>query len=111
MSDVRVKIYYIAGRQIGPLSIPSSWCPECDLTLRVVQDVLKALGPEIEIRVDAKPWLPHLFSSLRRGGWHPPVVLINDRLVSQGVVPNREMLQQRLCEAAGVAATPPGCSD
>jgi hypothetical protein len=100
MSDVRVTVYYIAGRQLGPLSIPSSWCRECDVTMRLVEDVAATLRPQAEIQVDAKPWLPHLFTALRRGGWHPPVVLVNDKLLSRGVVPDRDKLHQRLRLAA-----------
>jgi hypothetical protein len=32
-----VTVYYITGKQLGPLSVPDSWCEECDLTVRAVQ--------------------------------------------------------------------------
>ena len=35
-----VIVYYITGRQLGPLSVPASWCEECDLTVRAVKNAL-----------------------------------------------------------------------
>jgi hypothetical protein len=45
------------------------------------------------IEWELKPWLTHLWESLRRGGWHPPVVLVDDKLVQQGTIPTLAELQ------------------
>jgi len=95
-----VIVYYITGRQLALLSVPASWCEECDLTVRVVRDVLREVDPSGGLRFVARPWLRHAFSALRAGGWHPPVVVIDGDLFSQGVVPNKDSLRGRL---AGLA--------
>ena len=91
-----VIVYYITGRQLGPLRVPASWCEECDLTLRAVRGLLKEVDPEGRLRIATKPWLRHAIKALSKGGWHPPVVLIGGEVFSQGVVPDREALRERL---------------
>ncbi len=105
-----VIVYYLTGRQLGPLSIPDAWCEECDLTLRAVHSALQEVDPDGRLTVATRPWLRHAFSALRKGGWHPPVVLIGGEVFSQGVVPDRSALRQRLTEilervSAGPATT------
>lgn len=90
-----IAVYPITGRQLGPLRVPSRWCEECDLTIRQVQRVVDELGRD-DLRVEVKPWLRHLFDALRRGGWHAPVVTIDGKVFSQGVVPDADALKQRL---------------
>ena len=46
--------------------------------------------------IEIKPWLTHIFESLRRGGWHAPVILVNGKLFSQGIVIDRDKLNQRV---------------
>ncbi len=91
-------MYYMTGRQLGPISIPHAWCRECDLTVRTVSDVVQELPADAEPTFAAKPWLRHLFEALGRGGWHPPVVVIEGDVFSQGVVPDSEALRERLLE-------------
>ena len=94
-----VTIYPITGRQLGPISIPHRFCEECDLTVRLVRRVVEGLGRD-DIHVVVKPWVRHMFDALRRGGWHAPVVTVDGKVVSQGVVPDEDELRQRLIEAA-----------
>jgi hypothetical protein len=90
-----VTIYPITGRQLGPLSVPHRFCEECDLTIARVRQVVAELARE-DIEVKVKPWLRHVFDALRRGGWHAPVVTIDGRMFSQGVVPDAEELRAAL---------------
>jgi hypothetical protein len=90
-----ITVYPITGRQWGPLRIPSALCEECDLTIRAARRVVQELGGE-GIRMETKPWLRHLFDALRRGGWHPPVVTIDGKVFSQGIVPDAVALRERL---------------
>ena len=90
-----VTIYPISGRQLGPISIPHRWCEECDLTIRQVRRVVEELRRE-DVQVEVKPWLRHIFDALRRGGWHTPVVTIDGKVFSQGIVPNADALRERL---------------
>ena len=90
-----VTVYPITGRQLGPLSIPHRLCEECDLTIRQVRRVVTELDRD-DIEVEIKPWLRHAIEALRRGGWHAPVVTIDGRVFSQGVVPDAAELRAAL---------------
>jgi hypothetical protein len=91
-----VTVYYITGKQLGPLSVPDSWCEECDLTVRAVQAALKEADPEGTLTFAAKPWMRHAVLALMKGGWHPPIVVVGGKVHSQGIVPDREGLISRL---------------
>ena len=88
-------IYPITGRQLGFLRVPHRWCEECNLTIQLVRRIVGQLGRE-DVRVEVKPWLSNLFDALRRGGWHAPVVTIDGKIFSQGVVPDAEALREQL---------------
>lgn len=90
----KVVVYPITGRQFWFLSIPHSWCKECDLTVAVVRRVVADLDGRVDVQV--RPWLRHAFEALLRGGWHAPVVTIDGRVFSQGVVPDAERLRAAL---------------
>ncbi|GMU39852.1 MAG: hypothetical protein AMXMBFR23_07180 [Chloroflexota bacterium] len=87
-----VTVYPITGKQLF-FRVPESWCRECDLTIRAVERVIEGRD-DIELRI--KPWWNHLFDALRRGGWHAPVVTINGKVFSQGVVPEHRQLLDAL---------------
>jgi len=89
-------VYYITGRQLGPLSVPASWCEECDLTVRAVRAAVEDIDPRGTLSLAVKPWLRNAFNALLQGGWHPPVVLIGGEVFSQGVVPERNALLRRI---------------
>ena len=95
-----VTVYPMTGRQLF-FTVPHAICEECDLTVRLVQRVAADL-PDVEVRI--KPWFNHLFDALRRGGWHPPVVTINGKITTQGVVPDEAELRDALA-SAGQSAT------
>ncbi len=96
-SQTVVTVYPMTGRQLF-FNVPHSFCEECDLTVRLVKRVAADL-PHVEVRI--KPWFNNLFDSLRRGGWHPPVVTVNGKISSQGVVPNEDGLRQALMRNNG----------
>ena len=87
-----VTVYPITGRQLF-FNVPHSFCEECDLTVRLVKRV-SADFPQVEVRI--KPWFNNVFDALRRGGWHPPVVTVNGKVSSQGVVPDEDGLRRAL---------------
>jgi hypothetical protein len=93
-----VTVYPITGRQLGPLSIPHRFCEECNLTISLVRRVVAELGRE-DIEVVVKPWLRHALDALRRGGWHAPVVTIDGKVFSQGLVPDAAALRKSLLVA------------
>ncbi|MGE3961753.1 MAG: glutaredoxin family protein [Dehalococcoidia bacterium] len=92
-----VTVYPITGRQLF-FRVPESWCRECDLTIRAVEHAIEG-RQDVVLRI--KPWWNHLFDALRRGGWHAPVVTINGKVFSQGVVPELQQLRQALDVAGG----------
>lgn len=99
---IDIVVYRITGPQ-GPIDIPHRYCEECDLTVRLVQSVLEETGDR-DIRLDVKPWMLYCWKPILRGGWHAPILTINGRVFSQGIVPNRESLRreiQRLRAGAG----------
>lgn len=92
MSAGTITLFPIAGKQFF-FNVPDSWCEECDLTHQLIQ---KITADYEDIEIEVKPWIENLPKALRRGGWHPPVVLIDDKLFSQGVVPNDRKLREYL---------------
>ena len=91
----------MTGRQLF-FNVPHSVCEECDLTVHLVQRVATDF-PHVEVRI--KPWFNHLFNALRRGGWHPPVVTINGKVSSQGIVPDEDRLRCALAHSARITVT------
>ena len=92
-----VTVYPMTGRQLF-FNVPHSLCEECDLTVRLGRRVA-AEFPHVDVRI--KRWFNNLFDALRRGGWHPPVVTINGKISSQGVVPEEDSLRQALRHKSG----------
>ncbi len=92
---VIVDIYPIAGKQLF-FRVPESFCKECDLTIRSARRAVTELGNPPEIVVRIRPWLNHLPQALLRGGWHPPVVTINGKRFTQGVVPDGDALRETI---------------
>jgi hypothetical protein len=98
---LEIVIYPIAGKQLW-FHVPDSFCRECDLTMRMVEKVVGHLDDPSQVRVQVRPWLRHLPEAIWRGGWHPPVVTINGKLFSQGVVPEAQALRTEIEKCCSV---------
>lgn len=85
-SMVKVILYRWAGHKVV----------ERDPTLRLLADIRSKELAGVPLEVEVKPWLSHLWEVLRVGGWHPPVLVIDGRKYSQGTMPMRAALAQRL---------------
>jgi len=96
---VEIVVYRITGRQ-GWLDVPGWICAECDLTVAAVREACRRAGVPQEA-VDVRPWLTHLGEAWRAGALHPPAVLVDGHLFSQGRVPDAAELA--LCLTAGKA--------
>ncbi len=107
MAKVEIVIYRITGRQFF-FNVPQKWCEECDLTIALTRSVLKELDLEnsSQVRLVIKPWLAFALESLAVGGWHAPVLTINERVFSQGVVPDRARLKAVLSRLLKVPTAP-----
>ena len=111
MARVEIVVYRFTGRQFF-FEVPQKWCEECDLTIRLVREVLRELDLEHDrrVRLTIKPWMANVLESLASGGWHPPVVTINDQTFSQGVVPDRAKLKNLLRRLLSLPLTPSSSS-
>jgi len=82
----------------GPFRITIP-CGECSLTRDVIMDVLEKELSGIPIRLEVREWLSEWWRPLLIGGWHAPVVVVNNRVISQGRALNRGVLTQAVIEA------------
>lgn len=96
MGNVYLKLYKITGNQLF-FNVPSSICEECDLTINVVKKMLNEIN-DPRIKFEVKPWMNSLLSALKKGGWHPPVLMINGEIFSQGIVPEERKLKEIVIE-------------
>ncbi len=98
MSDsIKITVYRWAGEKWF-FRIHSE-CSECDVAVAQVRYLLAA-HPDWPVELEVKPWLTHVWESLRHGGWHAPVVLVDGQLLRQGAVPTRAELEARIQIAA-----------
>jgi hypothetical protein len=88
--SVNITIYRWAGKKWF-LRIEGE-CIECDLTVSQVR-TLVARNPGWPIELEIKPWLTYVWESLRCGGWHAPVLVVDGRLISQGTIPTYPELE------------------
>jgi len=94
---MRVTIYRFTGKQ-GFFTIPERYCEECDLTIAATRDVLQELN-ESRFELVIKPWFLYFWEPLWRGGWHAPIVTIDGRIFSQGIVPKKAEIKAALAAA------------
>ncbi len=92
---VSVTVYRITGRQLF-FNVSQSVCEECDLTVAAVERVIRELGDSVRVNFRVKPWLNNLPFALLRGAYHPPVVLVGGRVISQGVVPSVDEVKRAI---------------
>lgn len=96
---INIIVYRITGQQLF-FRIPESVCEECDLTVATVKSVIDELKIAEQVNLRVKPWINSMISCLLWRSWHPPVVTVNGRRFSQGVVPDRDKLKGLLQELA-----------
>ena len=91
MKKVNVVIYKMTGKQFF-FNVPESMCEECDLSVERVKSAAKKINGN-KINIEIKPWFNHMMKVLLKGGWHPPVVTVNGKIFSQGIVPDAQKLE------------------
>ncbi len=96
-ASVKITVYRWAGEKW--LFRIRSECSECDVAVAQVRHLLSA-HPDWPVELEVKPWLTYLWESLRHGGWHAPVVLVDGQPLRQGTVPTRAELEARIQIAA-----------
>ncbi len=94
---VPITVYRWAGSW-GPFRVTIP-CGECALTGDVIGDTLEHELAGIEVEVDSREWLSEWWRPLRAGGWHAPIVLVDGRVISQGLALNRGVLTEAVIQA------------
>lgn len=89
---VRVTLYRWAGKW-GPFKVKIP-CGECALTKDVLLDTFETDLAGIPIELDVRDWLTEWYKPLPKGGWHAPIVLVEDKIISQGYALNRGVLTE-----------------
>ena len=92
MAKVKIKVYKWAGK-FGPFKIEST-CGECRYAMRVINDVCDEFGDAVSIK--EAEWLSNWYKPILKGGWHAPIVMVNGKVLSQGVVVDRDILRGTL---------------
>lgn len=75
-------------------------CEECDLTVSLANKVTNEIKND-KITIEVKPWLRNIISAISKRGLHPPVLLINGNVFSQGIVPDEKKLRKALLDELG----------
>ena len=104
MVNVNILIYKITGRQLF-FNVPSRICEECDLTVGLTQKIVNEINKDNtdnnnnnKIKLEVKPWLSNLISAVIKGAFHPPILLINGHIFSQGIVPDQKELKRKILQ-------------
>ena len=94
---VQIVLYRWAGAW-GPFKVNIP-CGECALTLDVIADTFETELAGVPVELDVREWLTEWWKPLLRGGWHAPIVMVEDRMVSQGHALNRGVLTEAIIDA------------
>lgn len=97
MSSVNITVYKWAGK-FGPFKVKIP-CGECTLTLDIIKDVLNSELSHITSEIKTLEWLSNWWKPLLNGGWHAPIVMVEDKIISQGVALNRGVLTEAITQA------------
>lgn len=86
----------MTGKQLF-VNVPESVCEECDLSVEAAKKVISKFDKN-KIKLEVKPYFNNIFKMLLKGGWHPPLVIVNGKIFSQGIVPDSKKFESRIKE-------------
>ncbi len=92
MQPIKVTLYRWAGSW-GPFKVNIP-CGECTLTKDILQDTFETELVGIPIHFEVKDWLSCWWQPLKLGAWHAPIIVVEDKVISQGEALNRGVLVQ-----------------
>ncbi|MCH8520201.1 MAG: hypothetical protein LAT82_05610 [Nanoarchaeota archaeon] len=90
--EIEIIVYKWEG-EFFPFKIKTI-CGECSLSIRIIKSIIERVEQKdgIKVKLIEKPWLNNWYKVLHKKGWHAPIILINNRLISQGDVIHQEQL-------------------
>ncbi len=94
---VKVYLFRWAGAW-GPFKVKIP-CGECTLSKDIIVDTLNQELAGIPVELEVREWLSEWWRPLLKGGWHAPIVIVEDQVISQGSALNRGLLTQAVIEA------------
>ncbi|MEM9179600.1 MAG: glutaredoxin domain-containing protein [Pseudomonadota bacterium] len=86
-------LLYRWGGKWGPFKVKIP-CGECTLTTDIVKDVLEHELKTAEVELTVRDWLSHMVKAVFQGARHAPVLMLNGKVLSQGVAINRGLLAE-----------------
>ena len=92
MKPVKITLYRWAGSW-GPFKVNIS-CGECTLTKDILEDTFNTELAGIPIELEVKDWLSHWWEPLKLKAWHAPIIIVEDKVISEGEALNRGVLVQ-----------------
>lgn len=93
-AGIKIELYVVTGRH-GILTVPESYCKECNLFYKSAKEAAEEADFEVDIQL--KSYWTRFLRPLLKGGTHPPVMLVNGDLVAQGYdVPDKEFLLEKI---------------
>ena len=63
----------------GPLRIRST-CDECDLVTHSLKALVDNEFKGKNVTFELKPWLNNALYCLSKGAWHPPIIIVNNKM-------------------------------
>lgn len=94
---IQLRLYKFEGAW-GPFKVKIP-CGECTLTEDIIASTLTHELAGANVTISAKEWLSHWWEPLIHGGWHAPIVLMDNKVISQGDAINRGMLAETVMRA------------
>ncbi len=94
---IKVTVFRWAGSW-GPFSVKIP-CGECSLTKDVILDTFEKELKSIPVELELHDWLSEWWKPLKKFGWHAPIVMVENKMISQGAALNRGVLTQAVIQA------------
>lgn len=97
---VTITLYRWAGKW-GPFKVKIP-CGECALTADVIQDALHQELAGVAVQLRTRDWLSKWWEPLKLvppRGYHAPIVMVEEKIVSEGEALNRGVLTQAVINA------------
>ncbi|MDB1126161.1 glutaredoxin family protein [Vibrio algarum] len=93
---IKITLYRWGGKW-GPFSVKIP-CGECTLTKDILSDTFKNELKGVPIELEVKDWLSHWWEPLQFGAWHAPIIVVENKVISQGEALNRGVLVQSVID-------------